>query len=291
MPPSFHLTPDQLERAESLVDPAIVFLQTEGYPLGVTIVRSLWRNGPADDIIAALSAYQNPDGGFGNGLEVDIKAPVSNPFAARLAMQAMRLADLDTSAAMRARLLTWLVENQHEDGDWHFAKEIYEAGLAPWFAGWEFPSLNPACCIVGNAIPLEIATDTMRERVARLFAEKASHDDARSGDFYRMLPYVEYVGVENVPDREGWLASIAEGIVKASEDGSYADAQHFFDHALASGPGLTTRIPRELLATWTGRLFAEARDDGGWPTPYDPAWRPWFTTTVMMTLARLRDGV
>lgn len=291
MPQSFTLSSSQLERAEALVDPAHRFLHDAGYPLGVAIVRYLWRDGPADDIIAALSAYQNTDGGFGNGLEVDIKAPVSNPFAARLAMQAMRLVDLDVSAAMRARLLTWLTDTQAEDGDWHFAPDVYDAPLSPWFAAWEFPSLNPACCVVGNAIPLEIATETMRSRVARLFAAKASRDDASSGDFYTMLPYVEYVGVEDVPERDAWLASLAEGIVRADEQGAYADAGHFFDHALVAGPALARRLPREMLIRWTDRLLGEPQEDGGWPTPYDPAWRPWFTTTALMTLARLRDGV
>lgn len=291
MSPTSALSPAQLEQADALVDPAIRFLQDEGYPLGVAIARHLWREGAAEDIIAALAAYQNTDGGFGNGLEVDIKSPVSNPFAARLAMQAMRLVDLDVSASMRARLLTWLADNQADDGDWHFAPEIYDAPLAPWFAGWEFPSLNPACCVVGNAIPLEIATDTMRSRVAALFADKASHEDARSGVFYQMLPYVEYVGVENVPNREAWLASLAEGIVRADEQGAYSDAGHFFDHALAAGPGLVRRLPGGLLTRWTDRLLSEAQDDGGWPSPYDPAWRPWATTTALITLSRLRDGM
>lgn len=288
---TFALTRRQRERADALVDSALAFLEAQDYPLGVTIVRYLWRSGPANDIVAALSAFQNTDGGFGKGLEVDIKAPVSNAFAARLAMQVMRLVDLDLSAPMRARLATWLADTQHEDGDWHFPKEVYDAPLAPWFAGWEFPSLNPACCVVGNAIPMQIATDTMRERVARLFAEKASHDDARSGDFYRMLPYIEYVGIEDVPDRDAWLASLAEGIVTGVETGTYADAQHVFDHALAAGPGLVSRLPEGLLPSQVERLLAEPQDDGGWPTPYDPAWRLWFTTTGMMTLARLRDGV
>jgi hypothetical protein len=291
MPQSFTLTTTQQARAEALVGPAIGFLETQEYPLGVAIVRYLWQDGAGDRIVEALSAFQNDDGGFGKGLEVDIKAPVSNPFAARLAMQALRLVDLEASAALRARLATWLSGAQHEDGDWHFAPEVYESELAPWFAGWEFPSLNPACCVVGNAIPLDIATDTMRSRVSRLFAEKASHDEARSGDFYTMLPYAEYVGVEDLPDREAWLASLAEGVVTGSDTGAYADAQHVFDHVLAAGPGLVRRLPVGIVSGWVDRLLEEPQDDGGWPTPYDPAWRPWFTATGMMTFARLRDGV
>ena len=101
---------------------------------------------------------------------------------------------------------------------------------------------------------LEAKRLPVRERVARLFAEKASHDDARSGDFYRMLPYVEYVGVENVPDREGWLASIAEGIA------SFRGVDRRFEVVGEAGGVLFVddyaHHPTEVLATLPDDAFA-----------------------------------
>lgn len=285
------LNESQRNWAEEAAELALTFLSSRGDTLGAAIIRHAWKVGPSADVVTALAAYQNPDGGFGNGLEVDIKSPVSNPFAARLAMQAMRAVDLDASEEMRDRLKSWLVANQDEDGDWHFAPEVYDAQLAPWFAGWEFPSLNPACCIVGNAIPLEITTPRMRERVEQLFARKASQDDARSGDFYPMLPYVEYVAVSGIEHADAWFDAIAEGIRRGHESGAYADAQHFFDHAINAGSGVASRIPADLFEHWVDKLLDEPLPDGGWPTPYDEGWRPWTTAMAMLTLARLRDGV
>lgn len=254
-------------------------------------MRFFWAGGAAGDVVAALAGYQNADGGFGRGLEVDISAPVSNPFAARLAMQVMRDLPAETCASMSAELQTWLVANQHEDGDWHFAPEVREAPLAPWFAGWEFPSLNPACCVAGMAHLTEISTPGMLERVFKLFREKASPEQAASGDFYRMLPYVEYVAIVGVPEQETYIGALAKGIRKANDVGSYADAQHFFDHAINAGSPLVEQLPAGLLSSWADVLIDEVLEDGGWPSPYDPAWRPWATASALVTLARLRKGV
>jgi hypothetical protein len=40
----------------------------------------------APAVIAALKAYQNADGGFGNALEADVRAPSSMPVACETAM-------------------------------------------------------------------------------------------------------------------------------------------------------------------------------------------------------------
>jgi len=285
------LNDEQRLRAEAAVEHALAFLEAQNYPLGGALIRHAWTDGSPEDVVQALSAFQNPDGGFGKGLEVDIASPVSNPFAARLAMQALLAIDLDASEEMRDRLKSWLVANQNADGDWHFAREVYDAPLSPWFAAWEFPSLNPACCVAGCAIPLELTTPSMLQRVLGLFERKASREQAASGDFYGMLPYVEYVRVATVDDRDGWFDAIANGIRKAAESDAYGDASHFFAQALPAGPGVTSRLPGELLETWTDRLLDEPLPDGGWPTPYNEAWRPWTTTTALLTLAKLRDGV
>ena len=39
----------------------------------------LFGGGPREPVLAALRAYQNPDGGFGNALEPDKRTPTSQP--------------------------------------------------------------------------------------------------------------------------------------------------------------------------------------------------------------------
>ena len=280
------LTDAQATRADALVGPALRFLREQDYPLGEALVRHLWRGGSADDVVTALAAYQNPDGGFGRGLEVDIAASASNPFATRLALQVLLMLPRDAGTAMKQQVGTWLERNQAPDGDWHFAQEVPREKIAPWFAGWAFPSLNPACCLAGLAQRLGVATPDMLGRVAVLFSRLGSVEEARDGAFYAVLPYVEYVAGVDFPARDRYIAALAEGIAARA----YEDAQHVFDHAINGGPELAAQLPPALLAAQADRLMDEAAADGGWPTPYDPAWRPWATASALGTLARLRDG-
>ena len=271
---------------ETAIERGLAFLNAQGYPLGSAWVAHRWHDGPASAVIEALGAFQNEDGGFA-GLEVDIKAPDSNPFAARLAMHVLATLDGRGDGPLVRNLERWLIANQNEDGDWHFAPAIYEHELAPWFAGWTFPSLNPACCLAGLAARLGIGTEAMQARVRALFDARASLDEARTGEFYTILPYVEYLsGVEH-PERDAYLAALAANITTTAEQGGYADAGHFFDHALGGGDDLLRRLPADLIAQQRARFLAEQAADGGWPTPYDPAWRPWATAGSLIMLADL----
>lgn len=287
----FQLSAEQTGRARSLVPPARAFLHEHNYGLGESLVQHHWNDGPARDVIDELAAYQNGDGGFGRNLEVDITSPVSNPFAARLAMGMLLTVRDRPSTPLIDRLQAWLRENQHADGDWHFSDEVYEGELPPWFAAWSFPSLNPACCVAGLANRLGIADPEMLDRVAGLFQEKASLEEASTGEFYNVLPYVEYLGGVDVPERDRWLDAVAENIVSTVAEDKYADAGHFFEHALGDGTDLVRRIPASTWSQQADRLLDEADADGGWPSTYDAAWRPSLTASALTVLARLRDGV
>lgn len=285
------LNDSEIQCAQSLVVPAIAFCEVQSFPLGAAMIRHHWQDGPAQPVIDALAAYQNPDGGFAHELEVDIKSPIGNPFAARLAMQVLLSVKGDSGSDLRTRVGGWLQANQNADGDWHFAAEIYDSPLPFWFAGWEFPSLNPACCLAGLASRLGLATPEMLERVASLFAERASLEQAGKGEFYEVLPYVEYMPLLPLATNDAYVQAMADGIVRTAANGAYEDASHFFDHALAGGPALARLVPSELMSAQAIRLLGEVMDDGGWPSPYDQGWRPQATMNAMVTLAHLRDGV
>jgi hypothetical protein len=287
----FQLSSEQTERASALVTPALSFVLEHTFGLGTALVHYHWHDGAAQDVIDELGTYQNEDGGFGRNLEVDIKSSASNPFAARLAMGILLSLRDRPSSPLIAELEIWLRDNQHADGDWHFSDDVYKGELPPWFAAWSFPGLNPACCIAGLANRLGIASPDMLDRVERLFAEKSSLDEASTGEFYNVLPYVEYLGGVDVPDREEWLDAVAGNITKTVDEDRYADAAHFLDHAMGGGPDLVKRIPNATWSRQADRLMSEVEPDGGWPSPYDSAWRPNLTASALTMLARLRDGI
>ena len=65
------LTKDGFDRAKN-------FIQTQGRPLEQALFKLEFENGSVDDVLIQLGEYQNPDGGFGNALEPDVRTPTSS---------------------------------------------------------------------------------------------------------------------------------------------------------------------------------------------------------------------
>lgn len=277
----------------SKIERAIAFLERQNRPVELAWARHTAGQGSTDEVIAALETHQNPDGGFGKQLEVDIHAPDSQAFAARLAMLTMIDCGIASDAPIVTRLAGWLEREQGEDGDWRFSPGIYQHQLAPWFAGWQFPALNPALCVAGAARRIGIGSDRLFARVERLFAEQADIDAAEGGAFYDVLPYAEYIPWSAHPERERYLDAIARGIGVRVSSGGYDDASHVFTHVGHPDNPIAQRLPTDLIESQLDRLASEQREDGGWPSPYDQGWRPMITADALAVLrayGRLSGG-
>jgi hypothetical protein len=263
---------------------ALEFLADQDRPVEHAWIGHLLGSQPRDAVIAALAAYQNSDGGFGKGFEVDIKAPGSQAFATRMAMLVLISIGASRDKPIVKRLAAWLEGAQAEDGDWHFSPDIYQYELAPWFAGWTFPSLNPALCLAGAAMRLGIGSDRLHTRVRRLADQLASAEQVATADFYALLPYVEYFPWVEGPRQDEMLTAIAVRIGQIATDGGYDDAGHFFDHLGPANGELARRVSPAIIRQQLDRLHAEQQPDGGWPTPYDQSWRPWATANAIIAL-------
>lgn len=81
------------------------FVTTHGRVLDRRRLELLLDGTNRDGVVAALDAYQNPDGGYGWGLEPDLRAPGSQPVAAMQAFEV--IAELaPTRLCVRANFVT-----------------------------------------------------------------------------------------------------------------------------------------------------------------------------------------
>src|SRR3954451_5073671 len=90
--------------------------------------------GDPDALLSALAAYRNDDGGYGWGLEPDLRSPESQPAGALHAFEAM--ADAAPATTPRAlELCDWLESATPPDGGLPFALPVSDpAGVAPFWA-------------------------------------------------------------------------------------------------------------------------------------------------------------
>ncbi len=72
------------------------FIQSQGRPLEGGLFELEFGVGAVDEVLTQLAAFQNPDGGFGNALEPDLRTPTSSALCTEIGLRI--LAELDTPA-------------------------------------------------------------------------------------------------------------------------------------------------------------------------------------------------
>jgi hypothetical protein len=265
-----------------------------------------FENGDAELVLAALRAYRNSDGGYGHGLEPDLRAADSQPAAAWHAFEVF--ADVAPVVAPEAvELCDWLDAIALPDGGLPFALPIEDpSGCAPFWA-----QADP------QAFSLQITA-----LVAAYAHRVAAHDPAVGGHPWlaratsRCLATIDaleaapeaYVlafavklldAVHGRDDRApALLARLGEYVPR---DGRLRVTGGLPDEALgpldiAPEPDRPARglLDEAAIAAALERLAEEQEDDGGWTVDfqsYSPAaaleWRGYATVRA---LSILRDN-
>ena len=109
------------------VDLAKAFVLRTARPLDRAVYRHHFEGGAAAEVIAALKAYRNDDGGFGHALEADNWNPRSNPIAVNDALLTLyRVGALKADSPMVQGMLRYLTSGDEFDPEarrWRFAIE------------------------------------------------------------------------------------------------------------------------------------------------------------------------
>jgi hypothetical protein len=257
---------------------------------------ALTGEGGREPVLAALRAYQNPDGGFGNALEPDLRAPVSLPQPVELAFHVLDELDaLDDPMATRA--CDWLASVTTEEGGVPFVLPSARAWpRAPWWeAGDEPPaSVNPTAALAGLLHRNGVAHPWLEPATA--FVWRALDSPLAGIGGYEAIAL--FVFLDGAPDRtraEAAAARLSELVAErelVALDPA-AEGHVFSPLALAPRPDALARRGFSD-ATIDAHLdaLAEAQEvDGGWPVSWptqsvaaEQEWRGWVTVAAIRTL-------
>lgn len=234
--------------------------------------------GDTDDpagALAALDAYRNADGGYGFGLEPDLRAPESQPGAALHAFEVFEEAGAAGSARAR-ELCDWLATVTLDDDGLPFAIPMSTTvATAPWWASWD-PSQS--------SLQTTAITAAMAVRVGRHDDGVASHPWLARASVYCAR---EIGALEDEP--HAYLVSFALKYVDAvGDDGLLERLSRFVPRsgelAVAGGTEDERLRPLDLspapdapsralldgaaIEADLDRLAGLQRDDGGWTVDY-----------------------
>ncbi len=111
------------------------FLYRDGRALEQASFAYHFEDGIAKDVLAELSHYQNPDGGFGHGLEPDFCTEASSGEATALALHALGCLGISTGDQVVQSAVQYLLHTYNGlKGGWAIAPpEVNDAPHAPWW--------------------------------------------------------------------------------------------------------------------------------------------------------------
>ncbi|MGY1619386.1 hypothetical protein ACI797_21815 [Geodermatophilus sp. SYSU D00691] len=250
-------------------------------------------------VLAALDGYANPDGGYGWGLEPDLRAPESQPAGAMHALEVLaEAADPDEPRA--PALLSWLERTTLPDGGLPFALPVRDpTACAPFWVGADptASSLQTTSQVAAQA-----------HRLARVRPDVAGSDWLRTATdhctavirglrespiAHELLFAVRFADAVPEPDEliERLRRFVPEDGAVPVAGGSPGEALHPLD--LSPEPDAPSRrlFAAGVVEADLARLAAAQQPDGGWPVDfasYSPAatveWRGYATVAAVAVL-------
>jgi hypothetical protein len=255
-------------------------------------------------VLAALAAYRNPDGGYGSGIEPDLRAIDSYPVGALHAFEVFEeILPATTPAA--SELCDWLLTVTLPDGGLPFAGTIENlAGCAPWWtaADSSVSSLHMTCCIAAIAHRVARGDPAVRdhpwlERATQYCMRTiaARQEPEHAMELRYALNFLDAIK-HTVPQAENELARLARFVpasgVVAVEGGTDDEAMRALDFAPTPDSALRAFLSPDVIEGELDRLIAEQQPDGGWRpdwAAFSPAaeleWRGWVTVRAMTLLS------
>lgn len=114
------------------------WIKRNARPLEAARWEYLFEGTSRDNVIKYLSAFQNDDGGFGNGIEPDFWSPYSSPMATWVAGQILMEIEASSDEAVVQSMLKYLANTYQKDsGMWSSVLPEYnQYPHAPWWH-WE----------------------------------------------------------------------------------------------------------------------------------------------------------
>ncbi len=255
----------------------------------------LFAAGGKEPVLAALRAYQNEDGGFGNALEPDKRCPDSQPQDVEVALHILDAIDA-MHDPMVLHACDFLVTITTSEGGVPYALPSVNAyPHAPWWTveGQPAAALNPTAAIVGLLLKHHIQHPWV-ETAARFCWQQIAATDTT--EFHTLMPVLTFL--EHAPDRQSAEHELQRIAVRLTQPGIIEldpSAQGYIQKPLdwAPTPHSFCRhlFSDEIIAQHLVALAARQQSDGGWPIAWDaisPAveieWRGRVTIDALRTL-------
>ncbi|MFX0039579.1 MAG: hypothetical protein ACFFCY_04965 [Promethearchaeota archaeon] len=236
-----------------------------------------FEKGKKSDVVKALVAYQNLDGGFGNGIEPDLLCPDSSAIGAETAMYYFDLLNY-VDNEFTDQLFNWIIKEQNEEGYInHPPKNMYYYPFQEWWSG---PDDLRILALSGFLKKWGLGDAAFFKKVKKFYTTCSLPTEFKIYD-YPYFIYLKYLG-ENKEEKEILQHIIDQFpiIFEKNKEHYPLFGRHWY-HALDN-------VDRKVLENEAENFFNGLEDDGGLKILYQnlPWWRPIWTLDGLILLRK-----
>ena len=258
---------------------AAEYLRREARPLEKALFEYNFGGGSRTQVLAALVPYQNADGGFGNALEPDMRAPASTVIATTFALAILREIGADEETSGLPAALAYLVDAYDVEKErWPIISPgVEEAPHAPW---WDYEAsresfrgfwANPRASVVGylwqyrKLVPSPFVEEALRSAVADLMAY------AQHMEMHDLVCFVDLLETPALPEET--FGDLLDRLRRAAARSTVTDPAEWNGYNLK--PLTVVRSPDTPLAAAFAPAIIEANLDYLLASQgEDGTWRP-----------------
>ena len=282
---------------------AQAFVATHGRVIERRRLSLLLTGGSPDGVLAALDGYRNSDGGYGWGLEPDLRSPESQPVCAMHALEVLaEVAPATTTSAVE--LCDWLSANSLPDGGLPFALPTTNpAGCASFWLDpdVETSSLQMTAQVAANALLVARHDAAVRDHPwlarATAWCLEAIRSRSRPPSAYELLFALRFLDAADdaEPEASALLDRLRpfvpdDGVVPV-EGGAKGEAIRPLDLAPRANGAARRLFSDQVINREHERLAGRQQPDGGWTVDFrsvSPAasleWRGYVTVDAVAHL-------
>ncbi|MGZ3581121.1 MAG: hypothetical protein ACXWP6_00065 [Ktedonobacterales bacterium] len=291
---------------------ARAFILGRARPLERALYAHVFEGADAGGALDALATYQNADGGFGHGIEPDLRTPASSVYATSVALQMLRDTKTPATHPLVERAMAYLLATYDAAGEvWPIIPPAAnDAPHAPWWTWSETLAencggfrANPRAEIVGYLY--DYAALVPQELRARLTDAVVTHAEALPDamEMHDLLCYLRLVETRTLPDAA--RERLRERLTRAVRATVVFDAEAWGGYGLMpldAAPSPNAAFASEVRDAVERNLdyaIAQQADDGSWSPAwswedaYPDAWAAarveWQGVLTLKTLRSLRD--
>lgn len=251
------------------------FIFKNGRLLERKLFSYFFEKGKKEDVIRALVAYQNSDGGFGNGIEPDLLCPDSTAIGAETALYILDIMEISNSDIV-TNIAKWVVNSQNDEGYInHPPENLEEYPYQPW---WKNPDNIRIFAIAAFLKKLGFEDKHFFSKVRTFYAKTQFPKEIQIYDYPYFL-YLKYLGESNMEKK--MLQNIINQfpiICEKNKDHYPLFGRHWY-HALDI-------LDKKVVENEADNFFNGLKDDGGLKIIYEnlPWWRPIWTLDGLILL-------